>query len=135
MKLFWHAIVKDEATRIERCMKALIDHVDGAIVLDTGSTDNTIGLIYNFFTAAGKPCKVGLGRFQTWDQARNDALTLARISDIPWSHLLLVDADMELVVTDPAWHGEILGAPAYEMVQKAATLVYTNARVDRKSVV
>ncbi len=129
MKLYWHAIVKDEASRIERCMKTLIDHVDGAVVLDTGSTDNTIDLIYDFFAVAGKPCAVGRGRFETWEQARNDALIFARSSDLLWTHLLLVDADMELVAIDPAWRGEILGAPAYETVQKAGTLVYTNARV------
>jgi len=129
VKLFWNAIVKNEASRIERCMKSLVDHVDGAIVLDTGSTDNTIELIRNFFAAAGKPCEIGEGKFETWDQARNDALTLARNSDLPWDYLLLVDADMELVIIDPAWKDEIHGVGSMEMVQQGGTVVYTNSRI------
>lgn len=129
MKLFWNAIVKNEATRIERCMKSLIDHVDGAIILDTGSTDNTIQLITDFFAAHDKPCEVASGRFETWDQARNDALILARESVLDFDYLLLVDADMELVVTAPKWRNEIRDGAAYEMVQRAGTVVYTNARL------
>ena len=129
MKLLWHAIVKNESTRIERCMKTLVDHVDGAIILDTGSTDNTPELIRNFFDAAGKPCEVQIGEFKNWEQARNDALAVARASALEWDYLLLVDADMELVVTDPAWRDEIKDAACYGMVQKAGALVYSNARV------
>ena len=129
MKIFWNAIVKQEASRIERCMKALIDHVDGAILLDTGSTDNTIQLITDFFAAHKKPCEIALGFFDTWDQARNDALILARKSIHPWDYLLLVDADMEFVATDPKWRSEICGGAAYEMVQEAGSVVYTNARL------
>jgi len=129
VKLFWNAIVKNEATRIERCMKALIDHVDGAIILDTGSTDNTIQLITDFFTAHKKPCEIASGRFETWEQARNDALSLARNSVHPWDYLLLVDADMEMLVTDRNWRDEIRDGAAYEMVQEAGTVVYTNARL------
>ena len=130
MKLFYNGIVKNESTRILRMLNSIIDYVDGAIVLDTGSTDDTIPLIGNFFRERDKPCTIAIGTFETWEQARNDALALARRSDLPWSHLLLVDADMELVVNDPNWVGEVDGClGAMEMVQQAGTVVYSNARV------
>lgn len=130
MKLIWNAIVKNETARIERCMTALIDHVDGAIILDTGSTDDTILLINNFFAKHGKPCIIAMGQFIEWSQARNDALAVARSSTtLPWDYLLLVDADMELVVTDPNWKSEIKDGLAYELVQKAGSVVYSNARL------
>jgi tetratricopeptide (TPR) repeat protein len=129
MKLFWSGIVKNESARLERCMKALIDHVDGAIILDTGSTDATIQIITDFFAEHKKPCEIAVGTFETWDQARNDALKLARNSVHNWDYLFLVDVDMELVVNDPRWRAEIRDGAAYEMVQEAGTVVYTNARL------
>ena len=45
MKLVWNAIVKNEAAIIERCVNSLLPHIDGAVVVDTGSTDGTPDLL------------------------------------------------------------------------------------------
>ena len=37
-------IVRDEATRIEACLRSVQDFVDEMVVVDTGSTDETVAL-------------------------------------------------------------------------------------------
>ena len=37
-------IVRDEATRIEACLQSVQDFVDEMVVVDTGSTDETVAM-------------------------------------------------------------------------------------------
>src|SRR5262245_43396852 len=101
--LVWHAIVKNEAGIISRCLDSVIPHVDGGNVVDTGSTDGTQSLIMHKFAAAGKPCEIGAAPFENFAQARNAGLAFLRASSMPWTHALLSDADMELKVEQPDW--------------------------------
>lgn len=128
MNIVWNAIVKNEAARIERCVKSLLPYVDGAIVVDTGSSDNTSALILEQFTAAGKPVELYSVPFVNFSQARNAALQFARDSSLPWQHLLLCDADMELKVERPDWLNGANGL-AYDMRQTAGNVSYWNRRV------
>ncbi|WP_379138902.1 glycosyltransferase family 2 protein [Paenibacillus sp. sgz500958] len=41
-------IVKDESRSILRCLNSLVDAVDEIVIVDTGSTDNTVNLIKEF---------------------------------------------------------------------------------------
>ena len=40
-------IVKDEAHIIERCLDSVKDHITGWVIIDTGSTDDTMAIIQN----------------------------------------------------------------------------------------
>src|SRR5215472_9642715 len=102
-RLCWSAIVKDESARIERCVRSLLPYVDCAIVLDTGSTDDTPGIIKRMFREAGKQVEVWEHPFEDFAASRNRALEAARNSKIAWDYVLLVDADMELKVENPDW--------------------------------
>lgn len=104
MKLVWNAIVKNEGARIKRCVDSLLPHIDGAVVVDTGSTDDTIEQLDRIFKEAGKPLEVHHAPFENFEQARNVALDRARASALEWDYLLLSDADMELVVHKPEWN-------------------------------
>lgn len=42
-------IVKNESKIIERMLKSVIDIIDYFVIIDTGSEDNTLEIIYNFF--------------------------------------------------------------------------------------
>jgi len=128
MNVVWNAIVKNEAARIERCVKSLLPYVDGAIVVDTGSSDNTSELIMEQFTAAGKPVELYSVPFVNFSQARNEALRFARASHLPWQRLLLCDADMELKVERSDWLNGVNGS-AYDMRQTAGSVSYWNRRV------
>ena len=94
-KLAWHAIVRNEAAVLPRCIASLMPHVDCAVVVDTGSTDKTPELIREMFAAAGKPVEIHSAPFVNFAQARNDALAIARASPLAFEWLLLSDADME----------------------------------------
>ncbi len=130
-------IVKNEAARIERCLASVLPYVKSVMILDTGSTDDTIKIIERTCAAARVPCVVSQGQFVNFSQARNDAFELARRyrggNEPGFPHVqfaLLVDADMELTVTDKhAFHDLNATAGSYDMMQKGGTLSYANRRV------
>ena len=132
IKLAWNAIVKNEGARIERAMKSLLPYISCMVVLDTGSTDNTIDLIKKFATDNKILCAIGQTEFKDFAQARNMALQAAR--QVPWEYdyQLLMDADMELKVLDPTWLDEVKGE-SYDMYQVAGALKYQNRRLAIKS--
>lgn len=127
--LVWHAIVRDESRIIERCVHSLLPHVDGAIVVDTGSTDNTLDLIKRAFDLVNKPLDLHHIVFNDFAQARNEGLAFARASAIPWHYLILADADMELVVEKPDWRNGAVPEAAYDMLQIAGSVAYWNRRL------
>src|SRR5215831_9303448 len=128
LRLIWNAIVKDESARIERCVNSLLPHIDAGIVVDTGSTDGTPGIILELFDKAQKPLEIHSTTFVNFEQSRNEALRRARNSNLAWDYALLVDADMELVVEDPNWLNGEKGA-AYDMRQIAGSMEYWNRRL------
>lgn len=80
-------IVKNEQRCLERCIKSFLPHVDEVVVLDTGSTDNTMTI--------ARQLGAKLYSFQWCDNfavARNKALEYASCD---WN--LVVDADEWLV--------------------------------------
>ena len=88
-------IVRNEAARIERCLRSALPWVGETVVVDTGSTDDT----------AARAAKLGARVLHfTWcddfSQARNRAVEGARA---PWA--LVLDADEQLVVDDAAAWG------------------------------
>jgi glycosyltransferase involved in cell wall biosynthesis len=129
-RLIWHAILKNEAAILPRCLASIIPYVDAAIIADTGSDDGTPALVRQAFEAAGKPVEVHHIEFRDFSQARNEALTLARSSALSWDWALLSDADMELKVerSDRTWLRPN-GGMAYDVEQVAGSTRYWNRRV------
>ena len=41
-------IVKNEENNLDKCLKSIVSYVDEIIIVDTGSTDNTKEITYNF---------------------------------------------------------------------------------------
>jgi glycosyltransferase involved in cell wall biosynthesis len=86
-------IVKNEAQNLGRCLESLKDFVDEIVVVDTGSTDETVAIAQSYGAI--------IGRF-VWNDdfsaARNASLALAT-SD--W--VLVIDADETLDVDHEAW--------------------------------
>ncbi|MDQ6525920.1 hypothetical protein RB608_20050 [Nocardioides sp. LHD-245] len=125
-------IVKDEAAIIERCLAAAAPWIDAWAIHDTGSSDDTAEIITSFFDRQGLPGRLTHGRFDDFAQARNDSLAAARDTAAAEGadYLLLCDADMELVVEDPAFRAA-LTADAYLLEQRASGLDYANVRLVR----
>jgi hypothetical protein len=90
-------------------------------------------LLHELFRKADKPLELHYVPFENFEQARNEALRLARVSPLPWDYLLLADADMELVVDDPAWVGKLNGGLAYDVKQVGGSLAYWNRRLLHRS--
>lgn len=133
MRLCWSAILKNESQIIERCLDSLLPHIDAAVVLDTGSTDQTPELVQGLFAKANKPVEIHRSEFKDFAQSRNEALAHARKSPIDYDYLLLSDADMELRVTDPGWVKQVNGGPAYDIEQKGGSISYWNRRLLHRS--
>jgi len=84
-------IVKNESRVIERVLNSVINIIDTYCIEDTGSTDNTIELITNFFNQKGINGKIVNEPFVNFAYNRTHAFQQAEgMAD----YLLLIDADM-----------------------------------------
>lgn len=94
-------IVRNEAARIERCLTSALPWVNEAVVVDTGSTDDTAA------RAAALGARVlHFAWCDDFAKARNAAIEGART---PWA--LVLDADEVLVVDDAAaWARAVMQA-------------------------
>jgi tetratricopeptide (TPR) repeat protein len=93
VKLSFCAIVKNEAKNLGRCLANVKPYVDELIVVDTGSTDDTVTIAQNH------GAKIGYFEWcNDFAAARNYACTLTTGD---W--ILTLDADEELVILDPEW--------------------------------
>jgi tetratricopeptide (TPR) repeat protein len=113
-------------------MASLAPHISSYCVADTGSTDDTIPLIINFFKALNIPGEIHRCDFVDFSQARNVALKAMQVSDLPFDYGILVDADMELKVIDPNWKNLITDQRSYDMFQLAGPLHYQNRRLIKR---
>lgn len=134
-KLCLNMIVKNEADKVERCLASVIQWIDSAVIIDTGSTDDTIERIRGILAAKGIKQEIHTVPFINFEQARNAALGLARksLGSSPDSYIMFVDADMQLIVEDLNWKDQLTG-PCYDLMQRANTLVYANKRLLRADV-
>ncbi|HAN46089.1 MAG TPA: hypothetical protein DCQ32_06000 [Cyanobacteria bacterium UBA8156] len=93
MRVSLCAIVRNEAHQLGRCLASVAPHVDEMVVVDTGSTDHTVAIAQGF--------NARVYEFAWCDDfaaARNAAL-----AHVTGDWVLVVDADEELVVVNPAW--------------------------------
>jgi glycosyltransferase involved in cell wall biosynthesis len=133
--LMLNCIVKNESARIERALASAAPYVKAFIIHDTGSTDDTIVRAYAAAAKYNVPIHISHGEFRDFSQARNEAFAVARtlngVGDAPYCQFaLLMDADMELVVDDPAaFDGLNANALSYDMMQKGGTVSYANRRL------
>lgn len=131
MKLCLNMIVRNEGERIERALKSVAPFIQSWIIVDTGSTDDTKDRITKFFREWGIPGEIRDVEFKDFSQARNAALDWARRLSFAYTptHLLLMDADMELVVGDKEKFLGDYDDISYEMMQKAGNTTYPNSRI------
>ena len=86
-------IVKNESNIITRLFDSVIDIIDTYCICDTGSTDNTLNVIQEYFDKKGIKGKIILEPFQNFEYNRNVSLhSCVGMADF----VLLLDADMIL---------------------------------------
>ena len=90
-------IVKNEENIIERLLASVLPIIDTYCICDTGSSDNTVNKITDFFGNLDKPIigKICHHPFENFSHNRNIAI---QSSFGMSSHILLLDADMKLSV-------------------------------------
>ena len=99
-KICLNMIVKNESRVILRLLESVIHLIDGYCICDTGSTDNTIALMTEFFIRHGKQGKIVEEPFIDFGYNRTYALKSALQFMPSMDYVLLLDADM--ILTGPA---------------------------------
>ena len=73
-KLCLNMIVKNESKIIRRLLESVENVIDGYCICDTGSTDNTVSIIEEFFKERNIPGKVVFEPFRDFAHNRTFAL-------------------------------------------------------------
>ena len=124
-------LVKNEMESLKRCLEAVAPYIACWVIGDTGSTDGTQEFIRSFFAARNIPGELHNFPFVNFAQARQEALDRARASELKYDYLLLMEADMELTVQNPASLQDLTSA-AYKVLQRSG-VTYLNNRMLRRS--
>lgn len=83
-----YMIVKDEQSKIDRCIGSFISEVDQLVVVDTGSTDATMSMLRAWQTLYPEKVVVEERKWTNFSEMRNEALALVTTD---WC--LIIDAD------------------------------------------
>lgn len=118
-------IVKNESKIITRLFDSVSSIIDSYCICDTGSTDNTIELIENYFKSKNIPGKVVKEPFKNFCYNRNFALQACNgMSD----YVLLLDADMILEIKN--FNKKLLDvASSFSILQGNDSFYYQNMRI------
>ena len=130
-------MIKNESRIIRRSILSALKIADAICVSDTGSTDDTVQVLKDFYPTIPIPAKTydhpwtnfGVNRTKSFNDAKQFCYELGW--DQARTYVLAIDADMELVVESSFNKQTDLGAKGYSLTQKAGTLHYINARLLR----
>jgi tetratricopeptide (TPR) repeat protein len=127
-------IVKNESRVIKRLLQSVVKYIDCYCICDTGSTDNTVDEIRNFFESQTPPIpgRIILEPFQ--DFGYNRSFALKACDDLDVSYILLLDADMVLSVNPKYTKEDIYGKlrdDVYYLFQGSDNFYYKNVRIVR----
>ena len=118
-------IVKNESRIITRLFNSVCSIIDCYCICDTGSTDNTVELITEYFKNKGIPGKVVVEPFKNFCHNRNFALqSCLGMSD----YIILLDADM--IIEAKNFDKESLNtADSFHILQGNDSFYYQNMRI------
>jgi len=131
-RLCLNMIVKNESKVILRILTSVVNIIDTFCICDTGSTDNTVSMIENFFKERNIPGKVITEPFR--DFGYNRSFALKACEEIDAEYILLLDADM-IFWKNPEISPDIfkksLTSDSYHIYQGSSTYYYKNTRIVR----
>src|SRR6478609_597704 len=116
-------IVKNEVKVLPRLIRSVKDYIDYYVIVDTGSSDDTIAMIRREMSAYGIEGEVHERPWVNFGVNRQQALELALAADkTDW--LLFIDADEELDVSDPKFYEKLEPGVSYDIEKHQGELRY-----------
>lgn len=107
-------IVKNEVAVLPRLFRSIKDYIDYYVIVDTGSTDETISLIRREMSEYGIDGEVHERPWVNFGVNRQQALELA-VAAAKADWLLIIDADEELGVSDPKFYENLEPGVTYDI--------------------
>lgn len=134
MKICLNMIVKNESHIICRALKSVRNLIDYYVICDTGSDDNTCGLVQDFFNDYDISGQIFHTTFKNFEINRNEALHYAKQYSSS-EFILLMDADMVLQYNLPV--SSILNVlqshDIFHLYQGSDDCLYKNIRIVRSN--
>lgn len=132
-KICLNMIVKNESRVILRLLHSVFPIIDYYCICDTGSTDNTIELITEFFKERNVFGKIVQEPFRDFGYNRSFALSECyKMPEV--DYILLLDADMILsgpLLQNPVIFKQRLTQDVYYILQGSEKFYYKNSRIVR----
>ena len=135
-KICLNMIVKNESKIITRLLDSVITLIDHYIICDTGSTDNTIEIIENYFRDKHINGKVVQKQFEDFGVTRSYALKQCE-NEPDSDYILLLDADMKLEFSSNFDKNEFkrsLNKELYFILQGNDNFQWNNARIAKNNI-
>jgi tetratricopeptide (TPR) repeat protein len=119
-------IVKNESNILYRLFDSVIKWIDCYCICDTGSTDDTVNKIAEYFESKKIPGKIVVEPFKDFSHNRNFSLQACNgMSD----YVLLLDADMVFCPNENAFSKKMLTHDVYYIFQGSNDFYYKNLRI------
>lgn len=131
-QLCLNMIVKNESKVIKRLLESVVNYIDCYCICDTGSTDNTVEIIRDFFGSQSPPIPGRIIHEPFTDFGYNRTFALKACEAIDVKYILLMDADMVLQVNPEISKDQLykkLDGDAYYVFQGTDTFFYKNVRM------
>lgn len=119
-------IVKNESKIIERLLESVLPIIDSYCICDTGSDDDTIEKITNYFKNK-KQGKIISEPFINFEYNRNFVIHEAKKMNT--SHILVMDADMKLEIGNSFDKKMLSENDIYFLYQGTSSFFYKNVRI------
>lgn len=96
-------------------MDSLAEAIDYWVIVDTGSTDDTVEKIQRYFSEREIPGELHQRPWVNFTHNRNEAL---RLAEHKANYILFCDADMQLAIEDPSWKSQLGDAHGYYILNR-----------------
>jgi len=129
---------KNESKIIERMLESIVESIDTFCILDTGSSDGTEQIMWDFLVTKHKK-QGAIYKTDWYDFGTNRTITVQLANRCQSDWFLLMDADYRLVQTNPAipWKSQLpplATAPAWLLLKTTGDLDYARPHLVRGDV-